>query len=321
MLGAALVAAASVSFTPPKLFGDWYAGCDNAHYCAAVALLPESSYQQAQPKYFSLTLELKPDGAPAALGINAINPEDPDKTPDLRLALLGDAKATGARFDKNGKAAAVPPAIVTQVARARSLTLADSAGKVVGHVSTAGAAKALAFVRQLQSRPAPPLPRIATPPHASTPPARPTAVQMRKIMKAHDCPGYDEKPQFVRLDAATSLALLPCSDQGDETDSVAVLVSNAGAIRAPLFDSPYEGEPRSGAANDLSIASFDMKTFSLVENLGSPAMGDCGGTHAWVWDGARFRLAYQDAMEQCRGSYSMVPVWRTANLPNGVPSQ
>src|SRR5436305_13154051 len=110
MLGAALVAAAaSVSFTPPMLFGDWYAGCDNAHYCTAVALLPESSYRQAQPKYFSLTLELKPDGAPAALGIDAINPEEPDKTPDLRLSLLADAKAAGVRFDKNGKAFSLPP--------------------------------------------------------------------------------------------------------------------------------------------------------------------------------------------------------------------
>jgi Protein of unknown function (DUF1176) len=144
---------------------------------------------------------------------------------------------------------------------------------------------------------------------------------VRQTMKAHDCPGYDDKPQYVRLDAATSLALLPCSDEGDGVSSVAILVSNTGAMRVPQFEQAFASEAPSGDANDLSAPSFDMESFSLQEFLEAPAMGDCGGSRAYVWDGARFRLAYQDVMEQCRGSYSMVPVWRTANLPNGIARQ
>jgi hypothetical protein len=40
------------------------------------------------------------------------------------------------------------------------------------------------------------------------------------------------------------------------------------------------------------------------------AIGDCGRTDRYIWDGSKFRLSEQLVMPECRGSYDRIRVWK-----------
>jgi hypothetical protein len=51
----------------------------------------------------------------------------------------------------------------------------------------------------------------------------------------------------------------------------------------------------------------------LFKHLGATrfrAIGDCGRTDRYIWDGSKFRLSEQLVMPECRGSFDRIRVWK-----------
>lgn len=338
------IAAAALPFTPPALIGDWYVGCDNGRHCAAVALLPEESLGSDFPRWYSLTVARSPGATdPPVISISTIA-TDQDHPPDYRLELVVDGRPTGLRFTNRATLdpQSDPLRAASLIAAARSIELANAGGTLVGSVSVDGARSALRLVDERQRRGgtvtaiadrgerpagsvplAEPLPRIPTPPRSQAAAATLDQRSVETVRTDYDCGDVADThvPEFFRLDAANTLGVIPCTLGAQSASSVLVIVGNDRRYRAAAFDHayyPHESEVPD-PYNELVSPDFDAAAGILRVIADGPALGDCGGSEAYVWDGSRFRLAYQDLMAECRGSYSFVPVWRTQNVSARAP--
>ena len=60
----------------------------------------------------------------------------------------------------------------------------------------------------------------------------------------------------------------------------------------------------------LVNASWDAKTGQLMSYAKGRGLGDCGSSQSYVWDGSTFRLIEMRMMNQCRGAWDWIPLWR-----------
>ncbi len=59
----------------------------------------------------------------------------------------------------------------------------------------------------------------------------------------------------------------------------------------------------------LVNAGFTPDRSRLESFAKGRGIGDCGGSEAYVWDGARFRLVEASAMGECRGAWRWITTW------------
>jgi len=116
---------------------------------------------------------------------------------------------------------------------------------------------------------------------------------------------------YARLDAKTSLALLPapCGNGAYNYYSYALLIDNAGKVRPATFE--ISGGMGEGSDNSLVNADWDEKSREITTYAKGRGLGDCGSIQAYAWDGRSFRLKRMGVMGECRGSMDYIPVWRT----------
>src|SRR5262249_33644867 len=70
------------------------------------------------------------------------------------------------------------------------------------------------------------------------------------------------------------------------------------------------------ASAGLINTDFDPETGHLSSSYMSRGLGDCGESHDYAWDGTRFRLVEGQAMNECRGSYNWIVLWRARTTPS-----
>ena len=328
MLLFAIAAAAALPPDPLRDFGDWTVGCDNGRSCQAVALRPESAGDEGPPYW---TLSARRGGEPGAPPTITIAPAF--DAADQPLRLVADGMRTQFAFDAAGAAPAGTQAVrlLRTIARSRSLDLADARGKIVGRLSPRGASAALRWMDEQQRRTgttsailaigpraasplAPRMPRIVPPPHSAKAPRRLAPGDIATIRQRYECGRVaDGTVAAYRLDAATSLAIVPCMLHAYQASSIAVVLGDGGRWRPAPLERRFAAQMGEGQPEWMTEPDYDPKARSLWTSYKGRGLGDCGGTESYVWDGQRFRLAYLEVMHRCGGSRERISLWRTAN--------
>ena len=298
-----------------KTFRDWTVGCDNGRACQAVGLMPENDMEAATA---AVSRSAEPGAAPVAW----LN---------VREGTPAAAIVDGRRFPLRPSPAdagfrpADAAAFVAALAAGRSAAVTDAAGKKLGALSVAGLSAALLYMDEKQGRlgtvtalvrkgpapasavpPAPALPVIVSAPASSKPARRPTPAQIKSARAGNACddPSAEQPPQASRLDAATTLVLVPlaCGSGAYNFLSIPLLLDESGKAR------PVKLVP--GEEAGLYNAEWDAKARRLGTYMKGRGLGDCGTTQTFAWDGSRFRLAEQTEMGECRGSLDYITTWR-----------
>lgn len=313
--------------TPGSLatFGDWAVGCDNAGTCKAASLAPEEG--DFPDVLMSITRAGGPGGATtiAFLGNEAM-------TTPLRVAVDGRPVATGGRTDEDGTRIGGDAAwrIAAAAADGRELTVADGAGNGASTISLKGLAAALRSMDANQgragttgalvargpaadTRAAPKVP-VVTAPAPGGVAATPSPLQLARFRQAGGCDediaANTAQPfETHALGGGTTLLLLPCSAGPYNVRSL-VYVSDGRGFRPAEFDSA-PGTSGRGEVPDIVNGLWEnglLTTFDKARGL-----GDCGVSASHAWDGSRFRLIEQAAMEECRGNTDYIRTW-TAEL-------
>ena len=332
MLTLIAAAAASAALPPRPLrdFSDWTVGCDNGRTCQAVALQPESVPEDDPPFW---TLSATRGGgslAPPEVAVEALFAQA-----DLAARLIADSGPTPFQFDASGAliVGGDPVLLLRTLARARALTLVDAKGKTVGRLSPRGATAALRWMDEQQLRAGttsaviaigsraapqigPELPGIVSPPQSTKPPRQLASSEVAAIRKRYGCGRVaNEKVDAHRLDAATSLAIVPCMVHAYQASSIAVVLGESGRWRPVPLERRFADPNPDETPEWMTSPDYDPDTRSLWTDYKGRGLGDCGGSESYVWDGRRFRLAYLNAMDRCAGSRARITLWRTANQP------
>lgn len=329
MFTLALIAAAAASSPAPgqlRTFTDWIVGCDNGRACQASGLFPGDDFD-------ALTLAVARGAEREARPRIWIN------TGDLAVAsLAADGRKLPVRLVAAQGVTSIHPddafAFVEAAKAAARLGLLDASGAEVGHASLAGLNAALLYMDDRQKRvgtvtalirkgaqpagavPSPPaLPLIVSPPVPKAPPRRLSRADIAREQVAHECDvseSEDFAPTHVRLDARTTLALLPtpCDNGAYNFFGSALLVDQSGKVRPARLDSPAGMSPEND--NSLVNAYWDDATRRLSTYEKGRGLGDCGTMQSFAWDGVRFRLVERRDMGECRGSTDYITTWRAA---------
>jgi hypothetical protein len=308
-----------------KTFADWTVGCDNVRACHAVALVPDGDDRE---RY--LLLVVCRDGAPRAAPELSFSTEAEPPAGPLTLRIDGKpvARVTG------GAALPFNRALASALANGSRATLTDGGGRALASASLKGAAAAFLYMDERQRRigtvgalrrtgpkpdtavpPPPPLPRIVRPAAGPKPPrALAPAAAARLIGPDNAICEYANgpvAPRAVRLDARHSLALVahPCGNGAYNIMSSALVLDAQGRATRARFDVPTGMGP-----DDPSLvnADWDADRRRLTTFTKARGLGDCGVSHEYAWDGARFRLVHEAAMGECRGSTDYITTWRAA---------
>ncbi|MES2444801.1 MAG: DUF1176 domain-containing protein [Pseudomonadota bacterium] len=176
-------------------------------------------------------------------------------------------------------------------------------------------------------------------PAALVPPARPVpridairmpkgqakpldAAALRALAAQGECDANPEfpKPGFYRLDARSTLVLVPCS-AGSTTYSHLAFVMRDGKAAPAGFDYPPVAE--TGLPDEMrpksppEIVESDFGEGVLTHLVRPRYPGGCGVTQNWAWDGARFRMTILNRLGVCGKRamwlthYRAEPVWKT----------
>lgn len=327
MIGLALFAAAAAASPAPaplKTFGDWIVGCDNGRVCGARSLQPDDDLDAVT---FSI------DRSAGAADPPVI---DLTGSADGVVALTADGKRVPVRLSTTSGGTKVRAedgfAFIEAAKPAKRLGLVNAKGEEVGHASLSGLNAALLYMDDQQKRlgtvtalvrkgtkpasavpAAPVLPAIASPATPKLAPRTLTKANLASILKSLECEpeaGDDYQPVYARLDAKTTLAIVPhpCGNGAYNYFAYAMLIDNAGKYARARFDaSPGMGEEDDGT---LVNADWDAKLGLLTTYAKGRGIGDCGTAQTFAWDGTRFRLSEQAMMGECRGSTDYITVWR-----------
>ncbi|WP_162949296.1 MULTISPECIES: DUF1176 domain-containing protein [unclassified Rhizobium] len=128
----------------------------------------------------------------------------------------------------------------------------------------------------------------------------------KAVFEAEECQGNtsgeDLKEEAYPLDADHALVFIPCIIGAYQGSSLAFIVPRNGN------DAPVPFQPKlpfGGDETELKILTepgFDMNTGALRMAGRGRAVGDCGLTAEWVWDGMQFQLAEVSYQGTCGGS-------------------
>jgi hypothetical protein len=226
---------------------------------------------------------------------------------------------------------AVP--LLRQLASASGAALLGKDGKAVARISGTGAAAALRWMDEQQLRTgstailaigngqglqiAPELPRIVPPPASGTPPRKLSQGDVEAIRGRYGCGNVADShvTQTFRLDARTSVAIVPCMLHAYQSSSIVLLLPNAGPWRPAPLERRFAPVADDPTPEWMTEPEFDPDTRSLWSSSKGRGIGDCGSNEAYVWDGRTFRLAYMATMDRCQGSRARITLWRTVNQP------
>jgi hypothetical protein len=328
ILTAVAAAAALVQPSATKTFSDWIVGCDNVRVCMAVSLEPENG-----------------DAIEGQEPVTLIVQRDAGRNDPVLLSFGGGEVGTARSLTSDGgaqilglngdSAVAVDKVAFATLRNGRRAELRNAAGKTIASASLKGLSAAMRYMDDVQKRvggttamvatgpaaaslvpPAPPLPVVTAAKLSALRPVRPTAPQIKAMQKATGCDADDaafDEDMIARIDAKTTLFLLPCGAGAYNVNTVPMVsVGTGAALRfvAAKFDSDMtDGQPGSTMPM-LTNAGWDDKHGTLNDYHKARGIGDCGTSTTHVWDGSRFRLIEQRTMGECRGSMDWITTWR-----------
>lgn len=317
----------------PKVFADWVIACDNTLACEAVNLDPVSADIPD-----GLSLSIKRGSAADHPGWIAIHPgRDTDIRLIDRTRLMVDNRPLNVPFRVSGggiwvEAQHIRP-FITRLRRGTMLQVAEANGRIYGGASLDGFVDALRHMDETQRRvgtvtawiargpraadtiPAPPpRPVVAAPLRSDLPPRDLSVDGIRRISRPEPCrrePDREPTPTYARLDATTTLALVPWGCSGGlsyNTTEYAVVIDESGTVTPARFDVELGGAD--APPNELTSSWWDTSHGLIRTGIRGRGLGDCGQTQSFAWDGTRFRLIAQAEMPACRGATRFLSTWQ-----------
>ncbi|WP_066799364.1 DUF1176 domain-containing protein [Sphingomonas soli] len=292
--------------TPPQeqVFDDWAVACDNVGRCEATALQAPEQLGTA-PSQTLLTRE-----ADGTLSI-AIDPADPVRGPVI-LLVDGKQVASGTVGENYRVSGAPAEALATAMAAGNWLELRSDA-RTLGRISLAGMAATLNYIKAEQRGGAAPLPVVPALRTARAAPESPTRAVLGELAKLGNCDlsltAADLPVERYRLDAATTLVLIPCGSGAYNFNAAAFVLRSGKGAPAEFDVAPDWMEGDDPAI--LTNASFGTTEGGvLTSSSKGRGIGDCGTSQSWVWDGSRFRMIEARVLGECRGSVNWLTVFR-----------
>ncbi|MEQ6331832.1 DUF1176 domain-containing protein [Sphingobium sp. MK2] len=331
---AALLASSHSLAQAPKpgaleTYKDWTIGCDNRNRCEAVALMPDGADWPEIPLMIGVARDAGADAA-AEVWIS----REGRGAVDVSFLVDGRKIATARARDGEAKVRG-PQASALAIAMARGVTMEVRGGnKIWGRPSLAGSGAALRYMDARQGRagtmtalvatgpmgsmavkpaPAAPVIRRAIVPNGPAP-APLWREELVKLIAFTGCAGEmrsDQTPELHRLSKTETLVLVPCGSGAYNVTSVPVIATGVPGRRTFRF-APFDAAPgwlsddKHPTLVNVGWAPEKSRLDSFAKGRG---IGDCGGSEAYVWDGARFRLVEATSMGECRGVWHWIPTW------------
>jgi len=321
MLGGFLAAAAAVAAGAGELktFKDWTVGCDNGRACHGVG-----QYSAENMDVISVSISRGADATDAPKIWFRLQ-----DSPAIDLA--ADSRRLGVSFvndeENQTVAAGSVPKVIDAFRTAGKIELVGADGKIIGKLSSQGAAAAMLYMDEQQRRtdtvtalirkgakpasavpPPPALPVVRRAAASGGPLRKLTAAQVRQIQQDNaECTDDDvsDKVEYARIDAHTTLAIVNaiCASGAYNFYGIPVLLRDNGKRELARFEGRKE--------DDLTMnMSWKPKERLLDSYFKGRGMGDCGGGSDWAWDGARFRLVRSRMMDECLGATEWITTFR-----------
>lgn len=281
-----LAGQAAVAIAPVDA-GDWRVFCDYREQCVALSQVPDGGDPETYPlvalrRVGPVAAVDVPIPATIAAGVRMTAAVD-GRTVALLIAPGG---GTGLSLPLTGK-------LASALRRGRLLTLAEPGGEVRVRTSLTGLTAALAALTTNDTA-APAAPEIVVPP---VDPRAPRTLSRKQLEKLVGKPAKGCAAVFARgyrLDAGHSLLEIVAPCRG--TDAMPYVLPETGAAQ-PAADLPVPG-----------VWAPARRRYAVL--LPATAGRDCGVRREFVWDGARFRLAEERVIAECRRATYEVTTYR-----------
>jgi hypothetical protein len=330
-----LLADASISlYAGPRpeetvTYKDWITGCDNELNCAAVALEAELAGTDGRTDHLEIMIE-QPLAGHLGPSVSLKFPFSVAPQPDLRLFVDQSEVKIPVPVDQwvkiEGDAARK---LVRQLRTGKWASLLDAEGNAVVRASLSGLTASLLRIDEQQGK-------LDTPAALARPGKRVGYDDLPgySVSLSRPAPSFWAPPSFdpeswnaasgscaieermkpgklVRLDDKNSLAIVPwaCGNGAYTFYANIMIVSESGWFKAAEFDY-NNGITGDGPSNVVSDPQWIEGERALESVSRFRAIGDCGRTDRYIWDGNRFRLSEQRVMPHCRGSFDRIRVWK-----------
>ncbi|MBX3565790.1 MAG: DUF1176 domain-containing protein [Sphingomonas sp.] len=304
MLNLLLLFAAFADAPQAEVFDDWAAACDNVKRCEATALQAPEQFGD-DPSQVLMTRE-----ADGTLSI-AIDPATLVKGP-VTLLVDGKQVATGTIGENYRVSGPAADALAKSMAAGKWLELRNGA-RAMAKISLDGFSAALDYIVAEQRGGASALPVVPALRAASGAADSPSKAVLGEMAKLGDCDlsavAKDLPVERYRLDATTTLVLIPCGSGAYNYNSAAFVLRGGKGAPAEFDVMPdwMDGDGP-GVLTNASFATIDGAV--LTSSQKGRGLGDCGSSQSWVWDGSRFRMIEARSLGECRGSVNWLTVFR-----------
>lgn len=327
-------------------FHDWVVTCDNGLRCEAVSLAPdkvptlageEPAANQDEINSWDLFGVMKMVREPAAGAPLVITVSDFEGTP-AKLLQYGDPLAV--RFEPAGDG---EWRLVTADQRdflerlyGEPVVLQDAAGKTLAWFAPTGATGALVYMDERQGRLGTPtsllragmrpasvipsalaLPVIAAAPRTNERPLAIPPTRLAEVRRSLGClaseMGGEDNADTAALGNGRTLVLMSCGAGAYNYNSVPLIAWREGQeirIEEARLDVPKSEGVDEKLRYYLTNSEWDPDRRMIHEYAKGRGLGDCGVRSSYVWTGDIFRLAEQEEMSECRGTFEYLTTWR-----------
>ncbi len=268
----------------PMISGDWLVACDERRSCTALSQVPAGAAADDHP-----LVVLRDDGTGAVLDVPI-----PTAVPQgRRVALAVDGRTIAELVAPGGGGGLSLPfagAVASALRRGRVMTVAGA------RVSLRGLGAVLTTIARVQKAPAVASPPILIPPRDPRPPRLLSRKQLHRLAGKPRAGCAPPATRAYRLDAAHSLleVTAPCAGA-----AVPYILGEAGEAQPASFDPPLAG-----------AGVWDPTAFRYRVLLPDTPGRDCGRRRAYAWDGARFQLAEERLIAECRRATYEIATYR-----------
>lgn len=338
LAGVSMVAAAATTHVIQSYdsYRSWFVTCDNGLHCVA------KGFSQSDA---GAEIAIDRDAGPAGQILVSIRSDRPftlsqvsiDGTPAALSSSAWTLQTTDGTTTASSQNLTAIQHLIARLRRASTVTLGANASVPLDGLVAAvvrlderqariGSVTALAATGRL------PASSVRLPPLIPRIPARPIAdtlspgegrrlvaavqAQQRGVFAAASCETNPNgmAPQAHALDHRDALVFVPCLQGAYQSASLGFIVSRLGhgskRLVLPLrYEGNGLGDDRGQRQVDLfTEEAFDPRTGMLSTATKGRALGDCGLSAAWVWNGSDFVLTELALQQSCGGIADDWPV-------------
>ena len=324
-----------------RTFKDWAAGCDNAGNCEAVSLMSDEGGAGFDDWGGPVSI-VRTAGSDDIFQIRVqFEAKDMDRyrmTIDEKLVDTGPIVQGDYPIEIVGEDA---KKVAKAIINGNQLVIWGPAGENITRASLAGSSAALRYIDQKQERAGTSSALVAQgsrtfkPANTDVPTIIVDQWEAAKLIPeadalvalAEDSKCKDDRyglvedqayPLGKRGNIFRALVLISCGSGAYNFSSAPYIgeyVENGRATSGWTFTpAQFDRQPGWGGEGSQPLlvnASWDDQDQTLSSYGKGRGLGDCGSAENYIWDGEAFRMIEASAMDECRGAYEWITIWRS----------